>query len=482
MQRLSINTTVFLCAVAGAVYLISLGSRPHPVTARSPQCDVSSDPLHEVAGRPRACERLPELPDTDRAEPSVSEPSAANGRIEPKLEDDAGRLGKPSLASDEFAGTEQESTSVARNTPPAVAPTTHLHAEMPAAKGNEKAARAARNEGPPEVVPGPQADPAEAAGAAPTYTRLQLLPIGLPPQVAVRTEQMSREAIGLADRGALYASRQQFLRIMRVTCQSLDAQIGRSVHSTALVRGLRALEEADDFSLTADSPAADVHLKGFIAGHRTPILKDADHSRLTALTAMQQYYKYAHEQLALAGNDEPISSDALYSLGRIEALLSEQEPTASQGGPKALALYHAALTVYPNNAQAANELGVMLARRGRWRESYRALMKANEVAPTAASLTNLAKVEQQLGNAMGARYAAQQAIQLREVESQQPSGRPGGIQWVDNATFNRTGSSDVGEEAYPVHQQASHQGPAEDRSAGLRNASRSQEPYEAWDF
>ncbi len=292
--------------------------------------------------------------------------------------------------------------------------------------------------------------------------------------------------MGLADRGALYAARQQFLRIMRVTCQSLDAQIGRSVHSAALVHGLKALEEADDFALTADAPEADVYLKGFIAGHRTPILKDAELSQLTALTAMQQYYKYAYEQLALAGNDEPISSDALYSLGRIEALLSEQERAPSQGGPKALALYHAALTVYPNNALAANELAVMLARRGRWQEARRALLKANQIAPTTASLTNLAKVEQQLGNVNGAQYASQQARRLREVEAQRPNHRPSGIQWVDNGTFNRVASSTGGDDAYPVNQQVSHAGPMDAHPPvppqSPRTAPHYQGAYDVWDF
>ncbi len=37
MQKLSLSTVVFLCAAAGAVYVISLGSRPHPVTAHRPQ-------------------------------------------------------------------------------------------------------------------------------------------------------------------------------------------------------------------------------------------------------------------------------------------------------------------------------------------------------------------------------------------------------------------------------------------------------------
>ena len=94
--------------------------------------------------------------------------------------------------------------------------------------------------------------------------------------------------------------------------------------------------------LTGDSPESDLHLRGFINGHRTPVLKNADPSRMTALLAMQQYYKYAYQQLILAGNDETPASQALFSLGRIELILNERDGTTKGGGPKALALFHAA--------------------------------------------------------------------------------------------------------------------------------------------
>ena len=53
--------------------------------------------------------------------------------------------------------------------------------------------------------------------------RAQLLSVGIPPQLLVRTNEMLSEATKLADRGALFAAKQHFLGVFRVTCQSLDA-------------------------------------------------------------------------------------------------------------------------------------------------------------------------------------------------------------------------------------------------------------------
>lgn len=266
-----------------------------------------------------------------------------------------------------------------------------------------------------------------------------LLKIQLPAEVVARTQSMLKDATTLANRGAHYAAREQFEKIMRVTCQALDAQVGRPVHTRGLARGLRAIEEAEDFGLNGDSPESDLHLGGFIAGHSTPVLKDVPSSEITAILAMQAYYRYAVEQLSIAGNNEPISGKALFSLGRIESILSSKNGQLAGGGPKALAFYHASLAVNPTNGRAANELGVMLARRGRWQDARNVLHEAARSEPTA--LINLSKVYGRLGDNRRSQQFAQQA---RMVASRNPAafqrGPASGVRWVDNTTFVNDGA------------------------------------------
>ena len=266
-----------------------------------------------------------------------------------------------------------------------------------------------------------------------TTSRESLLDIDIPRHVEARARAMLKDATQLADRGALCAAREQFLRILRITCQTLDTQIGKPVHARALANGLKALEEAEDFALTDNTPEADIHLRGFIQGHRTPILKDVDADRITALMAMQRYYKYAYEQLAIAGNDERVASDGLFALGRIESLMKDKEVAVNGGGPKSLALYHAALTVNARNGRAANELGVLLAKRGRPADALYVMQRAAENHPTSEVMNNLAVLHQQLADPVNARIAKQHASHL--VQADRAKGIEGNVQWVSPKEF-----------------------------------------------
>ena len=272
-------------------------------------------------------------------------------------------------------------------------------------------------------------------------TRESILNIDMPRHVEARTMSMLRDATKLADRGALCAARLQFMRVLRITCQTLDTKLGQPVHARALANGMKALEEAEDFALTDDNPEADIHLIGYIQGHRTPVLKDADPNQITALMAMQRYYKYAYQQLALAGNDERVASEGLFALGRIEAMLAEEEVAVRGGGPKALALYHSALTVNSRNGRAANELGVILAKRGRARDALYVLNQAAAVRPTQDVLNNLAIVHSQLQDPVGAQRISQQAEQLAVADGN--SGDDGNIMWVTPQEFAAISEGDT---------------------------------------
>lgn len=273
------------------------------------------------------------------------------------------------------------------------------------------------------------------------------------PMLAVRERALAMVKHGgmLADRGAFFSARAEFIQALRVTTQALDAQSGTTDHSQALAEGLRALAEADSFSPVGSQLEADMNLASVVAGHRTPVLKQADLQSITPLVALQRYYTFAQERLAQAGGQEPASSAALYGLGKLTTVMAQQSPDERRlHGPKAMALYQAALMVDANNHRAAAELGVLLASFGQWQEAKRALLQSAEVSPTPETWHNLSVVHAKLGEddlSKRARYEQQLALRERpQTTSAGPSNTPQ-VQWVDNSTFAKT-SPEVGPPAH----------------------------------
>ena len=180
---------------------------------------------------------------------------------------------------------------------------------------------------------------------------------------------MLRAATSLADRGAIYAANREFLRVMRMITQSLDSQLGRQYHTRALAAGLRALEEAEDFSLAmATASKMTCTWRATCRAIALPSSR-TDLDQMTPLRAIQRYYEYAREQLTIAAGNTRLGSQALYALGRAEMFLGKEKPIAAPGAPKSIAFFHAALSADPQNVRAGNELAVMLARRGRLQDA-----------------------------------------------------------------------------------------------------------------
>lgn len=259
--------------------------------------------------------------------------------------------------------------------------------------------------------------------------------ISLPPSLAARVDTILSDATRLADRGALFAAKREFLRALRMITRALDTSAGRQFHTQALANGLRALEEADDFSLQpTDSVESDLRLANYIKGHRTPILQHEDLSSLTPLIALQRYYEYAREQLTIAGGGNPLASKAIFAMGRAEMIQQSESSKSLLGAPKALALFHAALTIDPHNAPAANELGVLLAGRGRLPEAAILFERSVASSATPAAVENLATVYEQLGDPRGARWRQQaQQLALQTYGTPQLSAQP--VVWLDPHKF-----------------------------------------------
>lgn len=262
----------------------------------------------------------------------------------------------------------------------------------------------------------------------------------LSPLAAVneRASAQVAHAAMLADRGALFTARAEFIQALRMITQGLDAQYQTTAHSQALAAGLKALEEANDFAPTGSRLEADLDLPSIIAGHRTPILKNAAPQSITALTALQRYYAFAQEQLSLAARHEPAASQALYGLGKLTTVMAQRSPEARRlHGPKAIVLYQTALAVNGGNSLAAHELGAMLAQFGQWQEAKQALLHGIAISGSPAAWHNLAVVHDRLGEADMAAKARNEMNIARRTTGQSLGAAPQ-VEWLDPTAFAQT--------------------------------------------
>lgn len=258
-----------------------------------------------------------------------------------------------------------------------------------------------------------------------------------------------QRAVSLASRGAMYSSRAEFIKALRLIAHSLDAESGSTRHSEALAAGLTALDEATAFQPRGSELPADMQLSQVIAAHKTPILKGAK-TPATPLAAMQAYHGYAERQLALAAGHELVAADALFGLAKLQPSLRPNDSTwSARQGPLSMTYYQAALLVYPNHYMAANELGVMFARYGQLRDAKEVLQHAASTNPNLPEVWyNLAQVHQRLGETKLAQLA-QREWETRSAKAAKPSQGSDGVAWVDSQTF-QSGAESFATEPVPV--------------------------------
>lgn len=223
--------------------------------------------------------------------------------------------------------------------------------------------------------------------------------------------------------------------------QGLDMEEQTKAHSHALALGLRAMKEAEDFLPRAGQLEADLDIPAIVAGHQTPVLKGVANERLAPYSALRCYLTFAQEQLAAAGGSEVASSMALHGLGKLHAALAEDRAAPILAAePKAVAFFQAALLVFPRNFMAANDLGVLLARREDYAHARALLEHSLTICAQATGWHNLGVVYERLGMIDLARRAERLAQVWQNTELAQRGGRPADyprIQWVDPATFAR---------------------------------------------
>ncbi len=278
---------------------------------------------------------------------------------------------------------------------------------------------------------------------------LLIPPSGLVPRseqlerIAQEADRHSRYGFELAGRNAFFAARSEFVTALRLVAQGLDAEHQTNKHTRALAAGLTAMREAEDFIPSKGQMDVNANVAAAVALHQTPVLKDTDESRLVSMFALRCYFTFAQEQLATAMSREVAGSMALHGLGKLNAALASQPDTTIRGAEsRTVTFFQAALLTNPKNSMAANDLGVFLAKYGRYAESQQLLERALLVQQHPATWQNLAKVYHALGQVELARRAngRAEAMQLAE-KKQRPAANNGSrpmVRWLDPPTFAKT--------------------------------------------
>jgi tetratricopeptide (TPR) repeat protein len=260
----------------------------------------------------------------------------------------------------------------------------------------------------------------------------------------------------LAQRGALFAARTEFVQVLRRVAQCKDASTNTDVHSQALADGLRALDEADDFVPEGIQVEAELDVALAASSHRTPVLQHAP-TKVLPHEAAAMYHAFAKDQLAKAASGEQAGSMALYGLGKVYSRQAECRDNEVEFVRGAMTMYSAALAACPDNHLAENELGVLLCRTGHAADAARHFERAIDFAPSATTYHNLAVAQQKLGMAGQAAANELESQRLASWDrSQGAVSRRAGVQWVSPAEMASVAQPSPFEPATPSPPQAPH--------------------------
>ncbi len=149
-------------------------------------------------------------------------------------------------------------------------------------------------------------------------------PASSPEMQAVLEQAEQRLQLGfrLAERGAVYLARSEFLAVLELVAQANDLQRDTQFYTKSLVAGLAALEESRDF-VRQRPVGKQLDIERVVSGHRTRILNEDEIASISPLVAARRYYTFAQEQLAGAAAGESRCSIALYGLGKMAATSPE---------------------------------------------------------------------------------------------------------------------------------------------------------------
>ena len=257
-------------------------------------------------------------------------------------------------------------------------------------------------------------------------------------QVPLPVRHLIQQAVELADRRAFYAARQRLLRALELLAQQQDQAQATTQHQQALRRALLALEEAEDFVPPAGQVQASLDVAALAAAHETPVAKELP-PEASAREALSRYYTFAQQQLVSAVGRGAVASEVLSTLGKLYAhMAAEPRPLLRDCLGQALVFQQAALLADRNNPAAANELGVLLARLGRYEEALGWFSHSVRLRPESRTWHNLSVVYARLGRQDLARQAQQwaQTLYRQQLAGMQVTRRGAlEVHWVPPERF-----------------------------------------------
>jgi tetratricopeptide (TPR) repeat protein len=241
----------------------------------------------------------------------------------------------------------------------------------------------------------------------------------------------------LAQHGAFFAARTEFIQVLRRVAQAKDAGSNSDTHARALAAGLRALDEADDFVPQGAQLEAELDVRKTASSHRTSVMRDYPEEVLPQ-DAVVLYHTYAQQELSIAASGEQAGSMALYGLGKVNARLAERRDDDVELTRGAMTMYLAALNACPDNNLAANELGVLLCRTGHAAEAIDRFTRAIDLAPNATAYHNLAVAQQKLGMTGQASANEEESQRIAALDrSKGAVSRRAGVEWVSPGEMAR---------------------------------------------
>ena len=252
------------------------------------------------------------------------------------------------------------------------------------------------------------------------------------------------EANALARRGAPFAARSKLIEVLRMVSQAKDSRVGKPEYSTALASGLRALEEAEDFSPRGAQLEGELDVELVAGAHRTVLARQSPLADVLPQQLLDRYLRYAQLKLAMSVAGDSAGSMALYALGKVTSQVGQSEQSKHRlAHRQAVAFQQASLLAHNGNYYAAHELAVLLAQSGHYRQSHELLCQLASQRPSPMVFRNLSRVQGRLGLTTEAGHS--QAL----AESFSAPSPHGGnrIKWMSPDQFGR--SSGAGSQMVP---------------------------------
>lgn len=243
-----------------------------------------------------------------------------------------------------------------------------------------------------------EAEVAESPFVAQQVSSSQTVPLlTAAPSAEERASKHISYGKSLARRGSVFAARQELMQALRIIAESYDIQTRSRDYTGRLARGWRALQESDDFIAMDAQQQINMNLADILDTHATQIIDRKDWERLSPIEAMQAYYAFAEAQMLQAIGKSTVGSEALFAMGKLLTTAARFDASGKpQDRTKAMVMHQVALSADSDNYLSANELGVLLANNGRWKQALELFTRSLKIEQTAATWKNMAVAHEQV--------------------------------------------------------------------------------------